>query len=199
MIIVGNFVENLEKRRKKGEGGGGEMQKRRSCAPFSSCRVQRTEAAPLGRRWKRAATLDPRPVHAQWRIDPGESEMRVTSSSGPLAVYRIPFLRSDAAPTIADSFQSTKTTGRRVNSDASPSRSRSPTDHTNRQRFEESLGATLWGTRSTLVSGTALGEIEVRNFSFDLYVNVVIDRSIDRIIIRKKFKISSRNSETILF
>lgn len=41
---------------------------------------------------------------------------------------------------------------------------------------------------------------EVRNFSFDtLYVNVVIDRSIDRIIIRKKFKISSRNSETILF
>lgn len=195
------IVENLEKRRKKGEGGGGEMvvQKRRSCALFSSCRVQRTEAAPLGRRWKRAATLDPRPVHAQWRIDPGESEMRVTSSSGPLAVYRIPFPRSDAAPTIADSFQSTKTTGRRVNSDASPSRSRSPTDHTNRQRFvgryvmRHEIDSREWN--STRGDWT-----EVRNFSFDtLYVNVVIDRSIDRIIIRKKFKISSRNSETILF
>lgn len=184
MIIVGNFVENLEKRRKKGEGGGGEMQKRRSCAPFSSCRVQRTEAAPLGRRWKRAATLDPRPVHAQWRIDPGESEMRVTSSSGPLAVYRIPFLRSDAAPTIADSFQSTKTTGRRVNSDASPSRSRSPTDHTNRQRFEESLGATLWGTRSTLVSGTALGEIERKYVTFH---SILCRRRRDRSIHRSNY------------
>lgn len=173
----GKLGRKFGKTGKKGRerGGGGEMvvQKRR---PFSSCRVQRTEAAPLGRRWKRAATLDPRPVHAQWRIDPGESEMHVTSSSGPLAVYRIPFLRSDAAPFLDHRRRfNQRNDGTTRHSDARPSRSRSPTDHTNRQRFEGIESGERFVMRhvgrheidSREGKSTRGDWTEVRNFSFD--------------------------------